>query len=128
MKPSATSVTFHRYGKQISVTLNGENLWFCYHIQVGPHKKKVLAKDTSQRSLQFVYNPEDESKMSSDIDHVRVTLSSHFCNPVKDGKVEVTHKVNEYQEYIMCSCQYSVNSNLLPPLLHCVNDHIRWAY
>ena len=77
----------------MSVTVNGDNLWFCYHIQVGPHKKKVLAKDTSQRSLQFNYDPEDESKMSSDIDHVKVTLCSHFCNPVKDGKVEVTHKV-----------------------------------
>ena len=99
MKPSTKSIAFHRYGKEVSVTVNGDNLWFCYDIQVGPHKKKVLAKDTSQRSLQFNYDPEDESKMSSDIDHVKVTLCSHFCNPVKDGKVEVTHKVlhNYYQ-------------------------------
>lgn len=73
--------------------MNGKNLWFCYQIQVGPHKKKVLARDTSQRSLQFNYDPENESKMSSDIDHVKVVLSSHFCNPVKDANVRVTHKV-----------------------------------
>ena len=93
MKPSAVSVAFHRYGKEVSVTVNGENLWFCYHIQVGAHKKMVIAKHTSQRSLQFNYDPENESKMSSDIDHVKVVLSSHFCHTVKDSNIRVTHKV-----------------------------------
>ena len=28
-----------------------------------------------------------------DTDQIRVALSSHFCNPVKDSRVQVTRKV-----------------------------------
>ncbi len=93
VKPSITSVDFRCHGKEVSVTVNGDNLWFCYHIQVSQYKTKVSAKDTSQHSLQFNYDAENSSKITMDTDQIRVALSSHFCNPVKDSRVQVTRKV-----------------------------------
>ncbi len=75
------------------MTVNGNNLWFCYHIQVAQYKTKVCAKDTSQHSLQFNYDAENDTKIAMDADHVKVAVSSHFSNPVKVIKVQVSRKV-----------------------------------
>ncbi|XP_064392637.1 uncharacterized protein LOC135340244 isoform X2 [Halichondria panicea] len=93
VKPSITSVDFRRHGREVSVTVNGNNLWFCYHIQVAQYKTKVCAKDTSQHSLQFNYDAENDTKIAMDADHVKVAVSSHFSNPVKVIKVQVSRKV-----------------------------------
>ncbi len=75
------------------MTVNGDNLWFCYHIQVAHYKTKVCAKDTSQHSLQFNYDAENDTKIAMDAAHVKVVLSCHFSNPVKDLHVPVSRKV-----------------------------------
>ena len=93
VKPSITSVDFRRHGREVSVTVNGDNLWFCYHIQVAHYKTKVCAKDTSQHSLQFNYDAENDTRIAMDADHVKVVLSCHFSNPVKDIHVQVSRKV-----------------------------------
>ncbi len=93
VKPSITSVDFRRHGREVCVTVNGDNLWFCHHIQVAQYKTKVCAKDTSEHSLQFNYDAENSSKISMDADDVRVVLSGHFSNPVKDSRAPVTRKV-----------------------------------
>ncbi len=100
VKPSITSVDFRRHGKEVSVTVNGNNLWFCYHIQVAQYKTKVCAKDTSQHSLQFNYNAENDTRIVMDADHVKAALSSQFSNPVKNGQVQVSRKV--------CRIEYSL--------------------
>ncbi len=100
VKPSITSVDFRRHGREVSVTVNGDNLWFCYHIQVAHYKTKVCAKDTSQHSLQFNYDAENDTKIAMDADHVKVALSNHFSNSVKDGQVQVSRKVGFYLLYI----------------------------
>ncbi len=93
VKPSITSVDFRRHGREVSVTVNGDNLWFCFHIQVAQYKTKVCAKDTSQHSLQFNYDAENDTRIAMDADHVKVVLSCHFSNPVKDIHVQVSRKV-----------------------------------
>ncbi|XP_064385834.1 uncharacterized protein LOC135334540 isoform X2 [Halichondria panicea] len=93
VKPSITSVDFRRHGREVSVTVNGDNLWFCYNIQVAQYKTKVCAKDTSQHSLQFNYDAENDTRIIMDADNVKVYLSSHFSNPVKNVHVKVSRKV-----------------------------------
>ena len=93
IKLSISSVDFRRHGREVSVTVNGDNLWFCYHIQVAQYETKVQARETSQHSLQFNYDPENDSKIPTDAGHVRVVLSSQFYNPVKQSHVQVSRKV-----------------------------------
>lgn len=79
----------------MSVTVNGDNLWFTYHIQVDQYVTKVHAQEASQHSLQFNYDPENDNRISTDVDHMKITVSSHFLNPVKESHVRVTRKVSD---------------------------------
>ena len=90
LKPSSKTVAFHRHGKEVAVTLSGDNLWFCHEIKVGPHRENGMADHISQKSIQF--NFKDETHHSFGSDQIKVTLSSHFSNPVK-ATVPVVHKV-----------------------------------
>ena len=92
LKPAANSVAFHRHGKEVAVTLSGDNLWFCHEIKVGSHTENVTAEDASQKSIQFNFNFEDETRIPFNSDQIKVALSNHFSNPVKES-VPVTHKV-----------------------------------
>ncbi len=93
-KPLAEAVAFHRYGNELSVTITGENLWFCHHVQVGSRKEKVEAEDVSRKSIQFNCGLDSgDLGFSADSDGVKVILISHFCNPVRAGNVQVAHKV-----------------------------------
>ena len=92
LKPSSKTVAFHRHGKEVAVTLSGDNLWFCHEIKVGPHIENVMAEHVSQKSIQFNFNFKDETHHSFSSDQIKVALSSHFSNPIK-GKVPVVHKV-----------------------------------
>ena len=92
LKPSSKTVAFHRHGKEVAVTLSGDNLWFCHVIKVGSHRENVMAEHISQKSIQFNFNFEDETHRSFGSDQIKVALSSHFSNPVKET-VPVVHKV-----------------------------------
>ena len=92
LKPSSKTVAFHRHGKEVAVTLSGDNLWFCHEVKVGPHKENVMAEHVSQKSIQFNFDFKDETHRSFGSDQIKVALSSHFSNPVK-ATVPVVHKV-----------------------------------
>ena len=92
LKPAAKSVAFHHHGKEIAVTLSGDNLWFCHEIKVGSHTETVTAEDVSQKLIQFNINFEDENYIPFHSDQIKVTLSSHFSNPVRE-RVPVVRKV-----------------------------------
>ena len=92
LKPSSKTVAFHRHGKEVAVTLSGDNLWFCHEIKVGSHRENVMAEHVSQKSIQFNFNFKDEAHNSFGSDQIKVALSSHFSNPVK-ATVPVVHKV-----------------------------------
>ena len=91
IKPKITSVSFHCHGKELAVTVTGENLWFCNRIKVGSHTQSVNAEYISQKSLQF--NVEDKQLFTGTADHINVRLWSHFSSPVTNSKAEVKHKV-----------------------------------
>ena len=87
------SVSFHRHGKEIAVTITGDNLWFCNEVKVNQHREQIYARSVSQRSIQFNCDPEINHKLSSDKDEVNVSLWTHFCSPVK-REVNTNHKVS----------------------------------
>ena len=90
--PKPGSVAFHRYGKEIAVTVAGKNFWFCYSVKVGSHKESVRAADVSEKSIQFHYNPEEKPNISADCNEISVAIFTHFRNPVRTT-VQVKHKV-----------------------------------
>ena len=92
LKPAAKNVAFHHHGKEVAVTQSGDNLWFCHEIKVGPHTENVTAEDVSQKLIQFNVNFDDETRIPFHSDQIKVTLSSHFNNPVRE-RVPVVRKV-----------------------------------
>ena len=92
LKPAAKTVAFHHHGKEVAVTLSGDNLWFCHEIKVGSHTENVTAEDVSQKLIQFNINFDDETHIPFHSDQIMVALSSHFFNPVKES-VPVVRKV-----------------------------------
>ena len=92
VKPSIESVSFHRHGKEIAVTIKGSNLWFCYQVKVGKHTEKIKAQNVSKQSIQFNCDPELNRKISSDSAEINVTLWTHFYEQTRK-KVKTDHKV-----------------------------------
>ena len=92
-KPSIESVSFHRHGKEIAVTIKGRNLWFCYQVKVDKHTEKIMAQNVSKQSIQFNYDPELSRKMSSDSTKINVSMWTHFCEQTRK-KVKTDHKVS----------------------------------
>lgn len=104
VKPSINSVSFHHHGKEVAITVTGENLWFCNRVKVGPIIEQFIdAKNISQKSMQFNCN-EDKLSFLGSADHVSVKVWSHFSNPVPFHKVEVKKKVSG-----RCACMYIVS-------------------
>ena len=95
VKPTPCSVAFHCHGKEIAVTVTGENLWFCHQVQVGPRKEDVTAEAVSQKLIQFHSSLEDDMELLASSSEIRVSLQSHFCKPIRKT-VKVTHKVSTY--------------------------------
>ena len=94
VRPVINSVSFHRYGKKFSITITGENLWFCNEVKVGALRQVVSAKSTTQKCLQFNLNIEDHQQFSGTVDHISVKVWSHFTSPVSNNKTEVKHKLS----------------------------------
>ena len=91
-KPRIESVSFHRHGKEIAVTIKGRNLWFCYQVKVDKHTEKINAQNVSKQSIQFNYDPELNRKISSDSAEINVSTWTHFCEQTRK-KVKTDHKV-----------------------------------
>ena len=120
-KPSIGSVSFHRHGKQIAVTIKGNNMWFCYQVKVGKHWEKIEARDVSQRSIQFNYDPESNPGLSSDEVNINVSLCTHFHNPVR-GKVKIDHKViNRLTTYY--EAPHRTICRVIPQSQGCIHCH-----
>ena len=85
-------VAFHRFGKEVAVTVSGNNFWFCCDVKVGTLKEKIRAADVSEKCIQFHYSPEDKPDVSTDCNEINVALFTHFRNPVRKN-VQVKHKV-----------------------------------
>lgn len=86
LKPEVTTIEVHKYPNEVAVVLQGDNLWFCHEIHLGsyvPHIPK-LAEQIARRSIQFNFSlSEDITNIVGGDGHVKVTLLSHFANPIR---------------------------------------------
>lgn len=97
LKPKATRVEFHMYPNEHVVVLEGENLWFCHEIRLGEVDNildiKTPAQNVTQRMIQFNFPPYEKLKTLISEGRVKVTLHSHFANPIRQSvQVMQVHK------------------------------------
>ena len=85
LKPEVTTIEVHKYPNEVAVVLQGDNLWFCHEIRLGNYIPPVpkFAEYTARRSIQFNFNLSETDNIVTDDDHVKVTLFSHFANPIR---------------------------------------------
>ena len=91
IKPLIKSVSFHRYGKEVTIAIHGDNLWFSSYVEVDTLKQSIKAKYATQKCLKF--NIEEKLNIFENKDYVSVEVWSHFSRPVLSKKTEVKHKV-----------------------------------
>lgn len=91
LKPEVKGVEFHMYPKEHVVLLEGENLWFCHKIRLGEIENivdiKTPAQNVTRRMIQFNFPPHELKNLVTQ-GKVKVTLHSHFANPIRQ-KVQV---------------------------------------
>lgn len=94
LMPEVESVSFHRYGKDLAITVSGKNMWFSNKVEVCSLSQPIAAKDSRPKSLQFNRNEKDVVDcIKTNSDYVKVELYSHFSEKVMSTKVPVEHKV-----------------------------------
>ena len=93
LKPKATSIQIYTYPNEHAVVLEGENLWFCHEVDLG--EKETLIRRINKpeavtgRSIQFNYEPTGKSDLLVTNSTVKVTLYSHFANPIRNKQIQV---------------------------------------
>ena len=104
LKPRVEGVAFHCYGStEVAVVVQGDQLWFCYEICLD--KDRIIstpAQHITRKSIQFNYTPSEQHDISTSCDTIKVTLHSHFCEPVI-AVVEVKRKVGIANSVVVLS-------------------------
>lgn len=85
LKPEVTTIEVHKYPNEVAVVLQGDNLWFCHEIRLGNYVPPVpkLVEHIARRSIQFNFSLSESANIVTDGGHVKVTLFSHFANPIR---------------------------------------------
>ena len=88
LKPDVTSVSVHFFPNEHAVVLKGENLSFCYEVQLGEHSNTLKIKSPdllTPRIIQFNFPPNEKTRNVniSEDSTMKVTLRSHFSNPIR---------------------------------------------
>ena len=88
LKPNVTGVAVHIFPNEHAVVLEGENLSFCNEVQLGENSNvlKIKSPDhVSTRVIQFNCPPNKKTRSIniSDDGAMKVTLRSHFSNPIR---------------------------------------------
>lgn len=87
LKPTVNSADIHVYENEHAVVLEGENLSFCYAVQLG-EMKNVICIDTpakiTPRMIRFNFPPNDKTtKINVRDESTKVVLSSHFSKQIR---------------------------------------------
>ena len=83
LKPDVKAVELHKYHSEVVITLEGENLWFCHAVRLGD-TEITIPETMSRRSLTFnLYASEKTEKLMKRNASVKITLLSHFANPIR---------------------------------------------
>ena len=94
LEPSVSTVELHHHGDELAVTVEGNNLWFCYRTSVGGHPQDIPAhKVYTGNSIQFNLPTKDSSEITMENEKVKVTLHSHFQGKSKPEEIPVRQKV-----------------------------------
>lgn len=92
LKPQVESFNIHTYPSEHTLVLEGSNLWFCHEVHLGEKENVIHIKNSAEtitgRSIQFNYKPTKKTDRLINNDRVKVTLHSHFANPIRK-RVEV---------------------------------------
>jgi len=92
-KPAAGSIAFHQHGKELAITLEGDNLWFVHSIKMrNLGKLSINTMTTNQRSVQFNLQCKPEQLDVASEEAVQVTIESQFCASIS-AFLKVTKKV-----------------------------------
>ena len=86
LKPNVNTVEVHKYPDEVAVVLEGDNLWFCHQISLGDYIPQIprLAEHIARRSVQFNFClSKRTAKIVNEDGYVKVTLFSHFANPIR---------------------------------------------
>jgi len=106
-KPVASSIAFHQHGKELAITLEGDNLWFVHSIQVGSSQKlSVSPMATNQKSVQFNLQCKPD-ELAVTADRIKVVIESQFFEPIS-SLLKVTKKVCTHL-YMLFTVSFSIN-------------------
>ena len=88
LRPKCESFNIYKYPNEHVVVLEGNNMWFCHEVHLGEKDNiihiKNLAETITGRSIQFNYpSTEKSDRLLINKDMVKVTLRSHFANPIR---------------------------------------------
>lgn len=88
LKPQVESFNIHTYPGEHTVVLDGSNLWFCHEVHLGEKDNIIHIKSSAEtnagRSIQFNYKATQMTdRLIVNNDKVKVTLHSHFANPIR---------------------------------------------
>ncbi len=88
LKPDVSSVNVHFFPNEHAVVLEGENLSFCFEVQLGEQSNTLKIKSPdhlTSRIIQFNFPPDEKTRNITILDDstMKVTLRSHFSNPIR---------------------------------------------
>lgn len=88
LKPSANSADIHIYENEHAVVLEGENLCFCYAVQLGEMKNALHINDPAlitPRMIRFNFPPNKKTRRVTTLGEstMQVYLLSHFSKRIK---------------------------------------------
>lgn len=83
LKPDVKAVELHKYHSELVITLEGENLWFCYAVKISD-TEITIPETMSRRSIMFnLCATEKTEQLMKRNAAVKITLLSHFANPIR---------------------------------------------
>ena len=91
LNPTPTRIELQIYPSpnEYILVLEGENLWFCHKIQLGDYNNRVDIDtdflNTTQRMIRFNFPPNERLIGLAAQGVVKLTLNSHFANPVRQS-------------------------------------------
>lgn len=108
LKPSIDKGFVHKHilpdGFQVTVTITGDNLWFCNFIEIQifkgmpPLEATISAENVSAKQIQCSHSLEKNCDIEGNKEHLPVKVCSHFA-AVINKSVPVSYFVSQIHSY-----------------------------
>ena len=87
--PTLARIELQIHPNEHILVLEGENLWFCYELQLGDYSNMVDIdtnfQNVTQRMIRFNFPPNERLLGLAAEDLVKITLTSQFANPIRQN-------------------------------------------